>query len=411
MNTFINTLGSPLDIEVVERKGIGHPDSLADIIAEDFSNKYSLYCLEQFGVVLNYWFDKVTISGGVCDLGFGRCDVLKPITIYLFGRVTTKFANHEIPFEDMFKESCLSVFRQIFGDTYPKESINFFFDVNSALGADHEKTYYSPNSVDSLKTFENFTANDTVVCHGYAPYTKTETICIAIENFLNSDSFKNKYRATGWDIKVLIIRESNSYRITVCVPFIATKTKSHEFYLNSKNEIKKEISEFLQTGDFFSSNDSYEIYLNTKDRDNLAYLVAYGSAADKGDYGAVGRGNRYSGVISVNRGTNVEAVNGKNSRNHSGKLYTVLSHSLASFVYNKTGEPCQVIITTDNGRPLSDPTMVVVHFDNKGFNLNQGDDLIIKKHIKMVFDEIEKLSSLIISRNPVTDFKNIFIYA
>ncbi len=411
MNTFIDTSKNPLDIEVVERKGIGHPDSLADIIAEDFSNRYSLFCLEQFGTVLNYWFDKVTLSGGVCDLGFGRCSILKPITIYLFGRVTTKFADHKIPVEAMFKESCFGVFDQIFGDSYPKESINFFFDVNSAIGADHERTYYSPDSIGSLKTYENFTANDTVVCHGYAPYTKTETICIAIENFLNSTSFKNKYNATGWDVKVLIIRENSSYRITICIPFIANKTQSHEFYLNSKNEIKKEISEYLKSSNFFSIEDSYEIYLNTKDKDNLAYLVAFGSAVDKGDYGAVGRGNRYSGVISVNRGTNVEAVNGKNSRNHSGKLYTVLSYAVASFVYEKTGEPCQVIITTDNGRLLNNPTMVVIRFDNKGFTLNKEDDLVIKEYIKTIFSEIDKLSSSIILRNPVTDFKNIFIYA
>jgi S-adenosylmethionine synthetase len=88
----------------------------------------------------------------------------------------------------------------------------------------------------------------------------------------------------------------------------------------------------------------------------FAYLVSFGSAVDKGDYGAVGRGNRYSGVISANRGTNVEAVSGKNSRNHSGKLYTILSYSLASFIFKLTNKSCQVILSTDNGRNLSDPT-------------------------------------------------------
>ena len=55
------------DVEVVERKGIGHPDSLADILAESFSNDYSLYCLENFGTVLNYWFDKVTKGSRMPD--------------------------------------------------------------------------------------------------------------------------------------------------------------------------------------------------------------------------------------------------------------------------------------------------------------------------------------------------------
>ena len=410
MNTIINSPSNFVEIEVVERKGIGHPDSLADLIAEDFSNKYSHYCLENFGVVLNYWFDKVTLSGGVCELDFGICKILKPVTIYLFGRVTVKFAGHSVPFESLFKESCFSVFSQVFGKEFSKDSVIFIFDVNSAIGADHDKTYYSPSSLNSLNTYENFTANDTVVCHGYAPHTKTESLCISVENFLNSEIFKIKYSCTGWDIKVLIIRENNFYRITVCVPFIASKTPSLQYYNETKFLIKKELEDFIKKEEFFNEKESFEFYLNTKDKDNLAYLVAYGSALDKGDYGAVGRGNRYSGIISVNRSTNVEAVNGKNTRNHSGKIYTIMSYSLASFVYRLIKEPCQVIITTDNGRLLSDPTLVVVQFDNKHFSLPEKDNVTIGEYSKKMFNEIDKISSAILLRNPALDFKSFFIY-
>lgn len=410
MNIVIDSPDNHIDIEVVERKGIGHPDSLADLIAEDFSNKYSQFCLENFGTILNYWFDKVTLSGGVCELKFGEHKLLKPITIYLFGRATVNFNGQLIPIEFLFKKSCFDVFNQVFGDSFPKDAINFVLDVNTALGADHEKSFYFPHAVRELNTSENFTANDTVVCHGYAPLSKTESLCIELENFLNSEDFKRKYQSTGWDIKVLIIRKNNSYRITICVPFVASRTESLDFYNQTKNLVKKELEDYVENNNLFSKEERYEFHLNTKDVGSRVYLVAYGSAVDKGDYGAVGRGNRYSGVISVNRGTNVEAVNGKNSRNHSGKLYTIISHSLATYVYNQTKQPCQVIITTDNGCPLNQPTMVVVRFDNEDYSPSEVDNSNIKNHIRKILSEIEKVSLAILSRNPVSDFKNTFIY-
>ena len=45
-NLNLRTENNPL--EVVERKGIGHPDTLADLVAEMFSKKYIEYCLNEF---------------------------------------------------------------------------------------------------------------------------------------------------------------------------------------------------------------------------------------------------------------------------------------------------------------------------------------------------------------------------
>jgi S-adenosylmethionine synthetase len=38
-----------LPVEIVERKGIGHPDSLCDGIAERISREYSAWCLDNLG--------------------------------------------------------------------------------------------------------------------------------------------------------------------------------------------------------------------------------------------------------------------------------------------------------------------------------------------------------------------------
>ena len=58
--------------EFVERKGEGHPDTLADGLAEHLSVKYSNYTLKNFGAVLHHNFDKVGLLGGasfVASLG------------------------------------------------------------------------------------------------------------------------------------------------------------------------------------------------------------------------------------------------------------------------------------------------------------------------------------------------------
>ena len=36
------------DFELVERKGVGHPDTICDAIAERASSSYSKYCIETF---------------------------------------------------------------------------------------------------------------------------------------------------------------------------------------------------------------------------------------------------------------------------------------------------------------------------------------------------------------------------
>lgn len=49
--------GQPVDI--VERKGLGHPDTLADALAERMSVAYSRHCLGRFGAVLHHNLDKL----------------------------------------------------------------------------------------------------------------------------------------------------------------------------------------------------------------------------------------------------------------------------------------------------------------------------------------------------------------
>ena len=62
--------------EVVERKGLGHPHTLADAVSEVFSMELSRLYLAEFGEILHHNVDKVLITTGKTDPRFGaaaRC--------------------------------------------------------------------------------------------------------------------------------------------------------------------------------------------------------------------------------------------------------------------------------------------------------------------------------------------------
>uniref|UniRef100_A8LZA0 S-adenosylmethionine synthetase-like protein n=1 Tax=Salinispora arenicola (strain CNS-205) TaxID=391037 RepID=A8LZA0_SALAI len=63
--------------DVAERKGVGHPDSLADLLADAFSQRYSSWCLREFGAIPNHWMDKVNLVSpgqGRCQQRLSCCD-------------------------------------------------------------------------------------------------------------------------------------------------------------------------------------------------------------------------------------------------------------------------------------------------------------------------------------------------
>ena len=54
------------------------------------------------------------------------------------------------------------------------------------------------------------------------------------------------------------------------------------------------------------------VRLNTRDDDEAVYMTALGTAADTGDCGVVGRGNRANGLVAPAHATSIEAPAGKN---------------------------------------------------------------------------------------------------
>ena len=62
---------SDLEVEIVERKGIGHPDSIIDGACEAVSIALSKYYLDNFGAILHHNVDKGILVGGKSEAKFG----------------------------------------------------------------------------------------------------------------------------------------------------------------------------------------------------------------------------------------------------------------------------------------------------------------------------------------------------
>ena len=72
--------------EVVERKWLGHPDTICDALAEALSRTLCREYRQHFGEILHHNVDKALLSGGSAAPAFDGGSVIAPINIYLAGR-------------------------------------------------------------------------------------------------------------------------------------------------------------------------------------------------------------------------------------------------------------------------------------------------------------------------------------
>ena len=68
-----------LPFEIVERKVLGHPDTICDALAENLSRALSRFYLERFGATLHHNVDKALLCGGAARPAFGGGEVTEPV--------------------------------------------------------------------------------------------------------------------------------------------------------------------------------------------------------------------------------------------------------------------------------------------------------------------------------------------
>ena len=351
-------------VEIVERKGIGHPDTICDSIMDAISVALSREYKKAFGVVLHHNIDKGLLAAGKADIRFSGGTVLKPMELYIGDRATFEAAGKKIPVKDIAIGAA---------SRWIKENLRF---------VDHEKhvRYHSvlaPGSEELTDIFarpgESRGANDTSALVGYYPLSPIEKVVLSLEQHLNSLEFKTRYPETGEDIKVMGLRTGKALSLTVAMPLISRFIRSEKEYFKRKDDIREEMKRFVGRFREFSSVD---LHLNALDKQGRGlggiYLSLLGTSAESADSGQVGRGNRVNGLISLNRPLGTEAAAGKNPVSHVGKIYNVLAHRMAEMIYRHVGgiEEVYVLLLSRIGSPISTPLMATAQvLLKKGFRV------------------------------------------
>jgi S-adenosylmethionine synthetase len=339
-------------VEVVERKGLGHPDTICDALAEEVSRALSRHYLERFGQVLHHNVDKILLCGGSATPRFGGGEVTAPIEIILAGRATNSFGNATIPVEAIAAESCRSWLRTHL----------------HALAVDRQVRIdcrFRPGSQDLVDVFRRGDnriplANDTSIGVGFAPLSPLEQTVLDVERALNDPSTKRARPEIGEDIKVMGTRRGTATDLTVACALVSAFVESASDYLSKSGRLKEEIARQAATG----LGGQIEVALNAADdpsRESF-YLTVTGTSAEAGDDGEVGRGNRVNGLITPGRPMTLEAAAGKNPVSHVGKLYNVaaglIARDLASTLPDVTEAEC--LLVSRIGAPIDQPQIVSI---------------------------------------------------
>lgn len=365
VNTSINFDLKPVEqlpFEFVERKGIGHPDTLADGVAEAISIAYSEYCLKNFGVILHQMLDKIMFIGGFANIEFGTGEMLKPWKLIINGRLSGRFGRKVIDYEHIAEIAAKDYLQKAVPRFEAEKWLKFYhFTSNYAL-VPH---WFNPRSIDDLPDAKVSYANDTSVAFGYWPLSITEKLTLCMEKYFYDDLGKPRFRFIGQDIKVMCIRRQNIVDITMCVPMFSQDTPDEDTYQERKTKLYREL--FTLAQGFLGSKLQVRLFINTQDmkakHDKKSvghYFVASGSALDYGEEGVVGRGNRSRGIISAIRPLTMEAINGKNPVYYVGKVYNYLADKLAKKIAEELECECNVFISSRNSDPLKVPHNVVV---------------------------------------------------
>lgn len=361
-------------VEIVERKGLGHPDTLCDRIAEELSIAFSRYYLERFGRVLHHNIDKCLLVGGHSEVCFGGGRVTTPIQVIIVGRAVEFAGDEKVPLEEIARETTYRWLRERLRFLEPEKNVIV-------------ETKIRTGSVDLRATFDSSIplANDTSIGVSFSPLTETESLVYYTEQFLNSAEVKQKYPMIGEDVKIMGIRVNDRINLTIAIAFVSGFITSKEEYFKIKTELLEYIRSFVkkltshEVAVAINAADSYE--------KNIVYLTVTGTSAECGDDGQVGRGNRANGLITPYRPMTLEATAGKNPITHTGKLYNLVAGEISAETARDpdiSGVECYLV--SQIGMPITEPQIlhIKIHSGLDQKVLEEKCMGIIQKHLNQM---------------------------
>ncbi|MDV9188678.1 methionine adenosyltransferase [Streptomyces sp. SR27] len=364
IQTNVPTAGA---VSIVERKGLGHPDTLADQLAEHLSQGYSRYTLEQFGVVLHHNFDKLALLGGSSEVRYGAGRMLDPVRVLVNGRAAHRCGEQTIPVEDIVGTAVVEFFEHRLPELGGHLAIEFNITGNASpgsvitdAGTTERSRWFAPKSAADLRERKVRLSNDTSLGTGWAPLNPFESfVRVLADTFSGAGDFTSAHPWCGSDVKVMGYADEHRADVVLCVPQKSAHVATRAEYLANKDVVLAECDRLARV---HLPQLEVAFRLNARDipeKDEL-YLTYTGSSIESGDEGVVGRGNRVNGLITPLRPMNMEGANGKNPVYHIGKLYNVAATRLAQRIHEETGEYAEVHLISATGQPLDRPWRVLV---------------------------------------------------
>jgi len=356
------------EVELVERKGLGHPDTICDLVMERISQALWREYRRQCGRVLHYNCDKGLLVAGQVERRFGGGRVIKPMRLVIGDRATI------VKEFDVAQVAAASA-RGWFRENLPEVDERHLELQVELRGGSEELTgiFREPQTI--------AVANDTSATVGYAPLTETERLVLEAESFLNSVKFKISHPETGSDVKVMALRVGNQVTFTVAMPLLDNMVANEDDYFRRKEETRQALISYLRSR--LDKMRDVAVAINTLDRREAGlsgiYLSVLGTSAEDADSGEVGRGNQVNGVIALNRPRGSEAAAGKNPVSHVGKIYNVLSHLLARRIDHEVPGLREVILWLCSriGDPIDKPQVAAVQVKlEEGIHMTQVADPI-----------------------------------
>jgi S-adenosylmethionine synthetase len=335
-------------VELVERKGTGHPDSICDAIMEQVSVALCREYLATFGRILHHNIDKGLLVAGRTEPRLGGGAVLEPMRLVFGDRATAEYKGKRID---------VGAIAEAGAKDWLRKNLRFV-DPDLHIVFQNELKEGSPELTD---LFERAVigANDTSAAVGYAPLTEAERIVFATERYLNSAEFKKHFPEAGEDVKVMGYRRDRELVLTVALAFVDRFVPDVKTYFARKQEIEVALEEYLAREQ--RTLERISVAINTLDDlargESGMYLTVLGTSAEGGDCGQVGRGNKVNGVIALNRPMSTEAAAGKNPVSHVGKIYTLLTHRIAAEIYASVPGLREVYVwlCSQIGKPIDRP--------------------------------------------------------
>ena len=339
------------EIEIVERKGIGHPDSICDGVAEHVARALGNTYLDRFGQILHFNTDETQLVAGESDPRFGGGEVQSPIFLLIVGRATKTYDGERIPTETI----ALNAARDYITENIPRLDYGRDIVVDARFGE---------GSGDLTDVFAGGgripVSNDTSFGVGHAPLSETERIVLEVERDLNGD-YGERNPEIGPDIKVMGKREGDHIHLTVAVAMIDEFLADIEAYDDAIQRTRTRVESIARS----YTDRELSVDVNTADDygSGSVYLTVTGTSAEQGDDGSVGRGNRSNGLITPNRSMSMEASSGKNPVNHVGKIYNLLSTEIADAAVEEIDaiRDLRIRLLSQINAPIDDPLIADAH--------------------------------------------------